>query len=242
MIGKADLSPPPTSSTRTHNAGGTREVRGSGREFVGVHDSQRTAQHNARGAHSQSLTLTPSPPRSMANDVVWVVLGAAGSAGPGRHRLPRRFVCVGLTSHLSADYPACLVATEYLTALEGPFWMRLRGKGLTYNYRLYLNIAEGLTYFSLGQSTSVAKAYKVPPSRGLQTSLPSPHHPWCETFGRLITQPICMSPLTPLWVLWCLLPFCFCCLLCVCRSRALQSKGSRQMPPVPHSMCGPLYC
>lgn len=65
-----------------------------------------------------------------------------------------------LSSYLDPDYPACLVATEYLTALEGPFWMKLRGKGLTYSYRLSLSLADGQGYFGLSNSTNVAKAYK----------------------------------------------------------------------------------
>ena len=34
----------------------------------------------------------------------------------------------------SPDHAALLVAIEYLTALEGDFWVKLRGAGLTYSY------------------------------------------------------------------------------------------------------------
>ena len=34
------------------------------------------------------------------------------------------------------DLPMLQAQCEYLTALEGPLWRKLRGKGLTYHYAL----------------------------------------------------------------------------------------------------------
>jgi len=67
--------------------------------------------------------------------------------------------CLGLKDFNSGMRAALLVLIEYFTALEGPFWKQIRGKGLSYNYSIQQHIEEGLLYFVLGQSANVVKAY-----------------------------------------------------------------------------------
>jgi len=67
--------------------------------------------------------------------------------------------CFGITDFDNKMRAPLLVLIEYFTALEGPFWKQIRGKGLSYNYSIHQNIEEGLLYFILGQSGSVVKAY-----------------------------------------------------------------------------------
>ena len=40
----------------------------------------------------------------------------------------------------SADHASLLVAIEHLTALEGDFWVKLRGAGLTYSYSIRVSV------------------------------------------------------------------------------------------------------
>jgi len=54
-----------------------------------------------------------------------------------------------------------LVSIEYVNALEGAFWKRIRGLGLSYGYSMNHRIEEGLLYFGLTKSTNVTKAYSV---------------------------------------------------------------------------------
>jgi Zn-dependent M16 (insulinase) family peptidase len=67
--------------------------------------------------------------------------------------------CKGLTDFNTQKRASLLVLIEYFTALEGPFWKRIRGAGLSYNYSVQQNIEEGLMYFVLSQSGSLVKAY-----------------------------------------------------------------------------------
>ena len=56
------------------------------------------------------------------------------------------------------DEAALAVAMEYLTALEGDFWVQLRGAGLTYGYSLYCSKEQGLVYFNLSRCSDPPKA------------------------------------------------------------------------------------
>eukprot|EP00964_Phaeocystis_antarctica_P156438 scaffold126085_cov45-Phaeocystis_antarctica.AAC.1 len=40
----------------------------------------------------------------------------------------------------SPDHASLLVAIEHLTALEGDFWVKLRGAGLTYSYSIRASV------------------------------------------------------------------------------------------------------
>eukprot|EP00747_Dinoflagellata_sp_TGD_P108850 gnl/TRDRNA2_/TRDRNA2_170539_c1_seq3.p1 gnl/TRDRNA2_/TRDRNA2_170539_c1~~gnl/TRDRNA2_/TRDRNA2_170539_c1_seq3.p1 ORF type:complete len:535 (+),score=82.50 gnl/TRDRNA2_/TRDRNA2_170539_c1_seq3:165-1769(+) len=66
----------------------------------------------------------------------------------------------GLLSN-DPELPAVLVAIEYLTALEGDFWCRIRGLGLAYGSTL-TNIAEmGVLKFALHRATDPVAAQKA---------------------------------------------------------------------------------
>ena len=52
-----------------------------------------------------------------------------------------------------ANRAALLVAIEYLTALEGDFWVKLRGAGLTYSYSISDSTDSHLLKFSLFKCT-----------------------------------------------------------------------------------------
>jgi len=54
-----------------------------------------------------------------------------------------------------------MVVIEYLCAMEGLFWKKIRGLGLSYGYGISNSIEEGLLYFTLARSTNVTKAYQV---------------------------------------------------------------------------------
>jgi len=60
-----------------------------------------------------------------------------------------------------ADRAALLVATEYLTALEGDFWVKLRGAGLTYSYSIGDSTDSELLKFSLFKCTDVPAAFQT---------------------------------------------------------------------------------
>uniref|UniRef100_A0A7S2WKA3 Peptidase M16C associated domain-containing protein n=1 Tax=Rhizochromulina marina TaxID=1034831 RepID=A0A7S2WKA3_9STRA len=56
------------------------------------------------------------------------------------------------------DLPALEVAIEYLSALEGPFWVEIRGKGLAYGSSLRNSAEAGLLYFGLYRSADCCAA------------------------------------------------------------------------------------
>ena len=53
-----------------------------------------------------------------------------------------------------------MVAEQFLTALEGPMWKTIRGKGFAYGYGVRLDTESGLDSFNLFKSTKVVEAYK----------------------------------------------------------------------------------
>ena len=66
-----------------------------------------------------------------------------------------------ISDYNDPDVAALMVYLKYLTQLEGPMWKKIRGVGLSYGYRMDLNIDEGQLYFSLTKSTDIFKAYKA---------------------------------------------------------------------------------
>ena len=60
-----------------------------------------------------------------------------------------------------ANRASLLVAIEYLTALEGDFWVKLRGAGLTYSYSIGDSTDSGLLKFSLFKCTDVPAAFET---------------------------------------------------------------------------------
>lgn len=56
--------------------------------------------------------------------------------------------------------PALLVAIEYLTALEGDFWVKLRGAGLTYSYSISDSTDSELLKFGLFKCTDIPAAFE----------------------------------------------------------------------------------
>merc|ERR1711957_155229 len=55
--------------------------------------------------------------------------------------------------------PSLLVAMEYLTALEGDFWVKLRGAGLTYGSSISNSTKSGLLRFGLYKCADVNAAF-----------------------------------------------------------------------------------
>jgi Zn-dependent M16 (insulinase) family peptidase len=67
----------------------------------------------------------------------------------------------GLDSFTSPDLPAILVMVKALTTMEGPFWNRIRGLGLSYGYDISPNNEEGLIYFTLDKASHLTAAYRA---------------------------------------------------------------------------------
>ncbi len=59
------------------------------------------------------------------------------------------------------DRASLLVAIEYLTALEGEFWVKLRGAGLTYSYSISDSTDSQLLTFSLYKCTDIPAAFET---------------------------------------------------------------------------------
>lgn len=59
----------------------------------------------------------------------------------------------------SPELAPLLVAIEYITALEGPFWRKIRGKGLSYGYSLHHSLETGSITFGLTKATDPLAAY-----------------------------------------------------------------------------------
>lgn len=59
------------------------------------------------------------------------------------------------------ELPSLEVAIEYLTALEGPFWVEIRGKGLAYGSSLVNREEQGLIYFGLYRSADSCAAFEA---------------------------------------------------------------------------------
>jgi len=60
-----------------------------------------------------------------------------------------------------ANRASLLVAIEYLTALEGDFWVKLRGAGLTYSYSISDSTDSEMLRFSLFKCTDLPAAFET---------------------------------------------------------------------------------
>jgi len=69
--------------------------------------------------------------------------------------------CDSFSDSRSPELASLLVAIEYITALEGPWWRKIRGKGLAYSYSLSHNLESGLLKFGLFKATDPVGAFKV---------------------------------------------------------------------------------
>ncbi|ODV61515.1 Sdd3p ASCRUDRAFT_7736 [Ascoidea rubescens DSM 1968] len=59
------------------------------------------------------------------------------------------------------DIPAIYLASEYLQAVEGPFWKGVRGAGLAYGANIYHDLEMGHMVFSVYRASDSEKALKV---------------------------------------------------------------------------------
>ncbi len=57
------------------------------------------------------------------------------------------------------DLASLFVATDLFTRLEGPFWVNIRGLGLSYSIGLRQDCEEGLITFTLFKSTNIVGAF-----------------------------------------------------------------------------------
>ena len=71
----------------------------------------------------------------------------------------------------SADHAALLVAIEHLTALEGDFWVKLRGAGLTYSYFIRASVDSRRVSFGLFKCADLLGAYAA--AKGIVASYAS---------------------------------------------------------------------
>lgn len=69
--------------------------------------------------------------------------------------------CNSFTDPRSPELAPLLVAIEYITALEGPFWRKIRGKGHAYSYGISHDLEAGKLTFSLHQATNPVAAYEA---------------------------------------------------------------------------------
>ncbi|EFC35552.1 predicted protein, partial [Naegleria gruberi] len=66
----------------------------------------------------------------------------------------------GITDYLNYhDRHSLSVAINFLTGEEGPFWVKLRGKGLCYGYSIISNVDKGSVGLYLSRVGNVSKAY-----------------------------------------------------------------------------------
>lgn len=69
-------------------------------------------------------------------------------------------VAPGINAY-DSNRASLLVAVEYLTALEGDFWVKLRGAGLTYSYSISDSTDSELIKFSLFKCTDIPAAFEA---------------------------------------------------------------------------------
>jgi len=102
---------------------------------------------------SASFVLKPKDPNSSGGEGAVCALSAIESGF-------LNIMAPGIKAY-DANRAALLVAIEYLTALEGDFWVKLRGAGLTYSYSISDSTDSHLLKFSLFKCTDVPAAFET---------------------------------------------------------------------------------
>ncbi|KAK9896120.1 zinc metalloprotease [Cystobasidium minutum MCA 4210] len=69
------------------------------------------------------------------------------------------FIAKGLDADDHKDLPALTVANTALNALEGLLWRAIRGAGLPYGARIYVDVERGFMYFRTWRSPDSVRAY-----------------------------------------------------------------------------------
>ncbi|CAK0856196.1 unnamed protein product [Prorocentrum cordatum] len=69
--------------------------------------------------------------------------------------------CESFTDPRCPELAPLLVAIEYITALEGPFWRKIRGRGLSYSYSLSHSLETGRISFGLFKAADPVAAFSV---------------------------------------------------------------------------------
>jgi len=62
--------------------------------------------------------------------------------------------------YTGGDYAAILVTIQYLTAIEGDLWRKVRGLGLAFGYDMTVSPEQGLLLFTLYKSADLCMAYQ----------------------------------------------------------------------------------
>ncbi len=122
----------------------------------------------------ESLTrpdkVTDSECRLIENVSASSVLRAAGGDLPGGYgavcalsAIESGFLSITAPGVKAYDdnHASLLVAIDYLTALEGDLWVKLRGAGLTYSYSISESTDSQLLKFSLFKCTDIVAAYET---------------------------------------------------------------------------------
>jgi len=65
-----------------------------------------------------------------------------------------------ISDYNHAELGHIMVVEQFLTALEGPMWKRIRGLGFSYSYSMMLSAEGGLHFFVLSKATNLVAAYK----------------------------------------------------------------------------------
>ena len=102
---------------------------------------------------SASSVLKPNDPNSLGGEGAVCALSAIESGF-------LNIMATGIKAY-DPDRAALLVAIEYLTALEGDFWVKLRGAGLTYSYSIGDSTDSNLLKFSLFKCTDGKKNIEI---------------------------------------------------------------------------------
>jgi Zn-dependent M16 (insulinase) family peptidase len=122
----------------------------------------------------ESLTrpdkVTDSECRLIENVSASSALRAAGDDSPGGYgavcalsAIESGFLSITAPGVKAYDdnHASLLVAIDYLTALEGDLWVKLRGAGLTYSYSISESTDSQILKFSLFKCTDIAAAYET---------------------------------------------------------------------------------
>jgi len=100
-------------------------------------------------------------PRLKANEVANTAKGRGVALGLGA--VDSAFLLQSRSTGIDYNHPdigAVMVAEQFLTALEGPMWKTIRGKGYSYGYGIRSDPESGLETFNLFKAGQVLEGYK----------------------------------------------------------------------------------